>query len=95
MGVVLVVGLAVNQIILVVDAALARRRAPGVERGWRRLTGSDVVAACSDRVGMVTLVTLTTLASLVPMAVGTDPDEMFGAIALATVAGRSAARLRR
>jgi len=36
---------------------------------------------------MVTLVTLTTLASLVPMAVGTDPDEMFGAIALATVGG--------
>ena len=86
-GVVLVVGLAVNQIILVVDAALARRRAPGVARGWRRLTGADVVAACADRVGMVTLVTLTTLASLVPMAVGTDPDEMFGAIALATVGG--------
>jgi hydrophobic/amphiphilic exporter-1 (mainly G- bacteria), HAE1 family len=86
-GVVLVVGLAVNQIILVVDAALARRRAPGVERGWRRLTGADVVAACADRVGMVTLVTLTTLASLVPMAVGTDPDAMFGAIALATVGG--------
>ena len=87
MGVVLVVGLAVNQIILVVDAALERRCAPGVERGWRRLGGADVVAACADRVGMVTLVTLTTLASLVPMAVGTDPDEMFGAIALATVGG--------
>jgi len=86
-GVVLVVGLAVNQIILVVDAALRRRRVAGVERGWRRLSGADVVAACSDRVGMVTLVTLTTLASLVPMAVGTDPDEMFGSIALATVGG--------
>ena len=86
-GVVLVVGLAVNQIILLVDAALRRRRVEGPVRGWRRLTGADVVAACRDRVGMVTLVTLTTLASLVPMAVGTDPDEMFGAIALATVGG--------
>ncbi len=86
-GVVLVVGLAVNQIILLVDAVLGRRRAAGAERGWWRLTGADVVAACRDRVGMVTLVTLTTLASLVPMAVGTDPDEMFGAIALATVGG--------
>jgi len=77
----------VNQIILLVDAALRRRRVEGPVRGWRRLTGADVVAACRDRVGMVTLVTLTTLASLVPMAVGTDPDEMFGAIALATVGG--------
>jgi HAE1 family hydrophobic/amphiphilic exporter-1 len=86
-GVVLVVGLAVNQIILVVDAALRRRRVPGEARGWRRLTGADVVAACRDRVGMVTLVTLTTLASLLPLAIGTDPDELFGSIALATVGG--------
>ena len=36
---------------------------------------------------MVTRVTLTTLASLIPPAVGTDPDELFGSIALATVGG--------
>jgi len=86
-GVVLVVGLAVNQIILVVDAALRRRQVAGEARRWRRLSGPDVVAACRDRVGMVTLVTLTTLASLMPLAVGTEAEEMFGAIALATVGG--------
>jgi hypothetical protein len=36
---------------------------------------------------MVTLVTLTTLASLIPLAIGTDPDKLFGSIALATVGG--------
>ncbi|MDP3910814.1 MAG: efflux RND transporter permease subunit, partial [Gemmatimonadales bacterium] len=77
-GVILVVGLAVNQAILLVDAALAKRRP---------LTGADVVRACRDRAGMIALVTLTTLASLLPLAVGTDPDELFGAIALATVGG--------
>ncbi len=84
-GVVLVVGLAVNQIILVVDAALQRRRGAG--RMLRRLSGADVVRAAGDRLGMIVLVTLTTLASLLPLAVGTKPDELFGAIALATVGG--------
>jgi HAE1 family hydrophobic/amphiphilic exporter-1 len=87
-GVVLVVGLAVHQIILLVDAALQRRRSGvGEARRWRRLSGADVVAACRDRAGMITLVTLSTLASLLPLAIGTDPDELFGAIALATVGG--------
>ncbi len=36
---------------------------------------------------MILLVTLTTLASLLPLAVGTSPDELFGAIALATAGG--------
>ncbi len=84
-GVILVVGLAVNQSILLVDAALARRRGP--DRSLRPLTGGDVVRVCRDRAGMIVLVTLTTLASLLPLAVGTDPDELFGAIALATVGG--------
>ncbi|MGH7753513.1 MAG: efflux RND transporter permease subunit, partial [Gemmatimonadales bacterium] len=81
-GVILVVGLAVNQAILLVDAALARRRRKG--RALRPLTGSDVVRACRDRAGMILLVTLATLASVLPLAVGTDPDELFGAIALST-----------
>jgi multidrug efflux pump subunit AcrB len=91
-GVILVVGLAVNQSILLVDAALARRRSvtpghrPGSSRG-PALTGADVVHAARDRAGMIVLVTLTTLASLLPLAVGTDPDELFGAIALATAGG--------
>jgi multidrug efflux pump subunit AcrB len=90
-GVILVVGLAVNQSILLVDAALARRRGPN--RSLLPLTGAAVVEACRDRAGMIVLVTLTTLASLLPLAVGTDPDELFGAIALATVGGTLAATI--
>lgn len=76
-GVILVIGLAVNNAILLVDSVLAR---PG--RGARA-----VVAACRDRVGMITLVSLTTLASPLPLAVGTGADDLFGAIALALVGG--------
>ncbi len=36
------------------------------------------------------LVTLTTLASLAPLALGTDSDSLFGAIALATTGGVAA-----
>ena len=86
-GIVLVVGLAVNHLILIVDAALQRRRGGVTGRAWRRLTGADVVAACRDRVRMIVLVTLTALASLLPLAIGTRSDELFGAIALATVGG--------
>ena len=80
-GVILVVGLAVNQSILLVDAALEKRRSNS------RLTVEDIVHAASDRAGMIMLVTLTTLASLIPLAVGTDADSLFGAIALATAGG--------
>ena len=83
-GVVLAVGLAVNQSILLIDAALERRRAAGRRRG---LGVADVVAAASERSGMIVLVTLTTIASLVPLAVGTEADSLFGAIALATAGG--------
>ena len=51
------------------------------------LTKEDAVHAAGDRAGMITLVTLTTLASLIPLAVGTDPDSLFGSIALATSGG--------
>jgi HAE1 family hydrophobic/amphiphilic exporter-1 len=83
-GVILVVGLAVNQSILLVDAALERRRAQGARP---RLGVADVVAAASERSGMIVLVTLTTIASLIPLAVGTEADSLFGAIALATAGG--------
>jgi HAE1 family hydrophobic/amphiphilic exporter-1 len=83
-GVILVVGLAVNQSILLIDAALERRRAPGSRRG---LGVADVVAAASERSGMIVLVTLTTVASLIPLAVGTEADSLFGSIALATAGG--------
>lgn len=79
-GVILVVGLAVNQSILLVDAALEKRRT-------RRLTIEDILHAASDRAGMIMLVTLTTLGSLIPLAVGTDVDSLFGSIALATAGG--------
>ncbi|MGH7562611.1 MAG: efflux RND transporter permease subunit [Gemmatimonadales bacterium] len=79
-GVILVVGLAVNQTILLIDAALERRRG-------RRVGVEDALHAAGDRAGMIVLVTLTTLASLIPLAVGTDTDSLFGSIALATSGG--------
>jgi multidrug efflux pump subunit AcrB len=130
-GVILVVGLAVNQIILLVDAALERkrteRRNDGMTEGRNdgrtegrndgmtdgrkkrgpdgarsvvpsfrpsvRLSGRDVLWAAQNRVGMIVLVTFTTLASLIPLAVGTKADELFGSIALATVGGTVAGTL--
>jgi hydrophobic/amphiphilic exporter-1 (mainly G- bacteria), HAE1 family len=83
-GVILVVGLAVNQAILLVDGAAARRTG---ERRGGALTAADVVYAARDRAGMIVLVTLTTMASLIPLAVGTDMDSLFGSIALATAGG--------
>jgi hydrophobic/amphiphilic exporter-1 (mainly G- bacteria), HAE1 family len=90
-GLILVVGLAVNQTILIVDAALARRRVPAGDgpgrRRWRSLRARDVLAATRDRAGMIVLVSLTTMASLLPLAARTDLDSLFGSIALATVGG--------
>jgi HAE1 family hydrophobic/amphiphilic exporter-1 len=90
-GVILVVGLAVNQAILLVDAALEKRRAGRQVGGRAAATNSlsldDVLHAASDRSGMIMLVTLTTLGSLIPLAIGTDVDSLFGSIALATAGG--------
>lgn len=86
-GVILVVGLAVHQAILLVDAALNRRRAAQREGRGTRLTAADAADAAEERSGMIVLVTLTTLASLLPLAIGTDADSLFGAIALATTGG--------
>jgi HAE1 family hydrophobic/amphiphilic exporter-1 len=82
-GVILVVGLAVHQVILLVHGVLARRP-PGM---GRRRSARDIALAARDRAGMILLVTLTTLASLLPLAIGADTDAMFGAIALATAGG--------
>lgn len=87
-GVILVVGLAVNQSILLVDAALERRRKSG-----GRLTAGQVYHAALDRSGMIVMVTLTTIASLIPLAVGTSATTLFGAIALATAGGTVAGTL--
>ncbi len=81
-GVILVIGLAVNQAIMLIDAVLAMSR-----RAGRPINGADVVRATRDRSTMIVLVTLTTLASLIPMAWGAATDTMFGAIALATAGG--------
>jgi hydrophobic/amphiphilic exporter-1 (mainly G- bacteria), HAE1 family len=88
-GVILVVGLAVNHVILLVDAALEKRtrRLDGPAARPAGLSGLEVALACRDRVGMILLVTFTTLASLVPLAVGAGSDDLFGAIALATTGG--------
>lgn len=88
-GVILVVGLAVNQAILLVDAALERRRATNAGR----LRGGDVLRAALDRSGMIVMVTLTTIASLIPLAIGTEATSLFGAIALATAGGTVAGTL--
>jgi hydrophobic/amphiphilic exporter-1 (mainly G- bacteria), HAE1 family len=82
-GVILVVGLAVNQAILLVDAALERRRASPDGR----LLPGRVLRAALDRSGMIVMVTLTTIASLIPLAIGTSATTLFGAIALATAGG--------
>jgi multidrug efflux pump subunit AcrB len=84
-GVILVVGLAVNQAILLIDAVLAAKRRKG-----GKATAVDVIHGTRDRAGMIVLVTLTTIASLVPMAWGSATDSMFGAIALATAGGTAA-----
>jgi HAE1 family hydrophobic/amphiphilic exporter-1 len=84
-GVILVVGLAVHQAILLIDGVLQRTR--------NAVTARTVITACRDRAGMITLITLTTLASLVPLAVGTGTDNLFGAIALATAGGTVAGTL--
>jgi multidrug efflux pump subunit AcrB len=86
-GVILVIGLAVNQSILLVDAALKARRRRGASDTETRLSPRDVLRAALDRSGMIVLVTLTALASLIPLSVGTDASSLFGAIALATVGG--------
>lgn len=86
-GVILVVGLAVNQAILLVDAALARRRQRLAAGGSSALHAGDVLRAANDRSGMIVLVTLSALASLVPLTVGTNATTLFGAIALATAGG--------
>lgn len=84
-GVILVIGLATNQAILIIDGALERRRRANLV--GRRLSGADIVYAARDRSAMIMLVTLTTMASLIPLAVGTEVDSLFGSIALATAGG--------
>jgi hydrophobic/amphiphilic exporter-1 (mainly G- bacteria), HAE1 family len=93
-GLILVIGLAVNQTILLVDAGLERRRGEKAKgrrddaaEGRRGIGPREVLAAARDRAGMITLVTLTTLASLVPLAVHPDVESLFGGIALATLGG--------
>lgn len=94
-GVMLVIGLAVNQCVLLVDAALERRRRRGdtAATGHAILTGADALRSAVDRSGMIVLITLTTLASLVPLAWGTPSTTLFGAIALATAGGTIAATI--
>jgi HAE1 family hydrophobic/amphiphilic exporter-1 len=99
-GVILVVGLAVHQAILLVHGALVRRRMSGpADRRITseptvtsahppiRLSARQVIAAARDRSGMIVLITATTMASLVPLAVGDASDTLFGSIALATAGG--------
>jgi multidrug efflux pump subunit AcrB len=52
-----------------------------------------VYRAALDRSGMIMMVTLTTIASLVPLAVGTSANTLFGSIALATAGGTVAGTL--
>ena len=92
-GVILVVGLAVNHAILLVDAALERRRANRAAGEPKPLGPAQALAAAVDRSAMMVLVTLTTLASLIPLAIGEDSAGLFGAIALATTGGTIASTI--
>ena len=51
------------------------------------LTAMLIVGASRDRSGMIVLITATTMASLIPLAVGDATDTLFGSIALATAGG--------
>ena len=85
-GVILVIGLAVHQAILVTDAGLQRRRNRAMH-GKPGLGRNEALRSALDRAGMVILITLTSMASLIPLAVGTSTQDIFGAIALATAGG--------
>ena len=87
MGVILVIGLAVHQAILLVDAALWARRRRERDGGTKSLDAGAVVRAALDRTGMIMLVTFSALASLLPLSIGTPTNSLFGAIALATAGG--------
>ena len=96
-GVILVVGLAVNHAILMVDSALLKRRAKRDSASAHdtvvSLDAGEVLRAMLDRSGMIVFVTLASLASLAPLSVGTDSTRLFGAIALATAGGTIAGTL--
>jgi multidrug efflux pump subunit AcrB len=92
-GVILVIGLAVHQGILLIDAALAHRRANQRRFGSGVLRVRDAFRAAMDRAGMITIVTLSTLASLLPLAINTRATDIFGGIALATAGGTVAGTL--
>jgi hydrophobic/amphiphilic exporter-1 (mainly G- bacteria), HAE1 family len=86
-GVILVIGLAVHQVILLIDAALEHRRSNQRRFGSGALRVRDAFRAAMDRAGMITIVTLSTFASLLPLAVNTTTKDLFGGIALATAGG--------
>ncbi|MES2522275.1 MAG: efflux RND transporter permease subunit [Gemmatimonadota bacterium] len=86
-GVILVVGLAVNHAILLVDAVLQQRRMRRDAGLDMRLDAGTVLRASLDRAGMIFFVTLASLASLAPLSMGTSATSLFGAIALATAGG--------
>ena len=86
-GVILVIGLAVHQAILVTDAGLQRRRQRMARGSSPGLGKNEALRSAMDRAGMVILITLTSMASLIPLAVGTSTQDIFGAIALATAGG--------
>lgn len=85
-GVILVIGLAVSHAILLVDAALVRRRAQRDGGVSDALDAASVLRATVDRAGLLFFVTLAGLASLAPLSLG-NSSGLFGAIALATAGG--------
>ncbi|MEP6764163.1 MAG: efflux RND transporter permease subunit [Gemmatimonadaceae bacterium] len=86
-GVILVVGLAVHQSILLVDATLYKRKKRVARGHTSALDAGHIMQSALERVSMIVLVTLTSLASLAPLSVGTKANNLFGAIALATAGG--------
>lgn len=96
-GVILVIGLAVNHAILMVHSALLKRRTKrdtrSADNETAALNAGELLRAMLDRSGMIVVVTLASLASLLPLSIGTDTDGLVGSIALATVGGTVAGTL--
>ena len=92
-GVILVIGIAVHQAILFTDAALQARRRHAAAGVRKSLDAGSVMRAALDRSGMILIVTITALASLLPLSIGTPTTSLFGAIALATAGGTLAGTL--
>jgi len=86
-GLILVVGLTVNQTIILVDAAMKVRSRNVKRSGSSALTGPQIIRAASSCFELIVLVTAVALGSFLPLAVATKQRDLFGSIAIAGLGG--------